>query len=106
MDACLGQGEKRHSKNVITIPSMRIALSTFTSLATPLPLVLALVACDSKGAESASKHPLVNNPAPAFTVDQVPADKGQIDLGKLQGKVVVLDIWGTFCEPCKQSFPK
>ncbi|HEY8039025.1 MAG TPA: TlpA disulfide reductase family protein, partial [Polyangiaceae bacterium] len=24
----------------------------------------------------------------------------------MRGKVVLVDFWGTFCEPCKKSFPK
>ena len=64
--------------------------------------------CDSKGAAGAegAQHPLVGNPAPDFTVDAVPDSKGKLSLSSFQGKVVVVDFWGTFCEPCKQSFPK
>jgi peroxiredoxin len=31
---------------------------------------------------------------------------GPASPGSLRGKVVVVDFWGTFCEPCKKSFPK
>ena len=32
--------------------------------------------------------------------------EGAISLKDLRGQVVLLDFWGTFCEPCKKSFPK
>ena len=71
---------------------------------------LAAFACGAasgeKGAESASgENGLVGNPAPDFSVAKA-TGKGSISLGDLRGKVVVVDFWGTFCEPCKRSFPK
>jgi peroxiredoxin len=36
----------------------------------------------------------------------VSPNKGKVALGDLRGKVVLVDFWGTFCEPCKKSFPK
>jgi peroxiredoxin len=29
-----------------------------------------------------------------------------VALSDLRGSVVLIDFWGTFCEPCKKSFPK
>lgn len=40
--------------------------------------------------------------APAF---QLPTGKGDISLDKLQGKVVYLDFWASWCSPCRKSFP-
>ena len=48
----------------------------------------------------------VGKPAPDFSVKAVANAKGQLSLGDLKGKVVLVDFWGTFCEPCKKSFPK
>src|SRR5450755_741832 len=48
----------------------------------------------------------VGKPAPDFSVAAVANAKGQLSLGDLKGKVVLVDFWGTFCEPCKKSFPK
>src|ERR1700735_5615542 len=49
---------------------------------------------------------LVGNPAPDFSVATVAGSRGNVSLKGLRGKVVLLDFWGTFCTPCKSSFPK
>lgn len=40
--------------------------------------------------------------APTFVL---PSDGQKIDLGKLKGKVVYLDFWASWCDPCRKSFP-
>lgn len=40
--------------------------------------------------------------APKFTL---PTDTGTLQLEDLQGKVVYLDFWATWCVPCRKSFP-
>jgi cytochrome c biogenesis protein CcmG/thiol:disulfide interchange protein DsbE len=49
---------------------------------------------------------LVGNPAPDFHVTTVAGTHGSVSIKGLRGKVVLLDFWGTFCTPCKTSFPK
>jgi len=81
-----------------------------------LGLVLAslpLLACgatgdNGKGSESGGgeKGGLVGNPAPDFSVKALAGGSGTVSLKSLRGKVVLVDFWGTFCEPCKKSFPK
>jgi peroxiredoxin len=85
-----------------------------------LPIAIALVAAalplaacgggtePAKGSESAaeSKGGLVGNPAPEFSMKAITGGSGTVSLKSLRGKVVVVDFWGTFCEPCKKSFPK
>jgi peroxiredoxin len=56
-------------------------------------------------ASSAGGGGLIGNPAPSFSLSQVGA-AGRVSTDNLKGKVVILDFWGTFCEPCKKSFPK
>jgi len=40
--------------------------------------------------------------APTFTL---PGDKQKVNLDKLKGKVVYLDFWASWCDPCRKSFP-
>ena len=35
----------------------------------------------------------------------LPAIAGEIDLSRLEGKVVYLDFWASWCDPCRKSFP-
>jgi cytochrome c biogenesis protein CcmG/thiol:disulfide interchange protein DsbE len=59
-----------------------------------------------KGADPGDPRGLVGNPAPDFQVTPMTGAMGTISLKQLHGQVVLLDFWGTFCEPCKKSFPK
>lgn len=43
--------------------------------------------------------------APEISAEAVGGD-GPKTVKAAQGKVLILDFWGTFCEPCKKSFPK
>lgn len=42
------------------------------------------------------------NQAPAI---DLPGMNGNVQLENLKGKVVYLDFWASWCEPCKKSFP-
>ena len=69
--------------------------------------LLAVSCGEGGGASDASSksHPLIGKPAPEISAEPVGGD-GPKTIKAAQGKVVILDFWGTFCEPCKKSFPK
>ncbi|HSN97895.1 MAG TPA: TlpA disulfide reductase family protein [Candidatus Nanopelagicales bacterium] len=48
---------------------------------------------------------LVGSKAPEISASPVTGD-GPKTLGEASGKVVILDFWATYCDPCKKSFPK
>jgi cytochrome c biogenesis protein CcmG/thiol:disulfide interchange protein DsbE len=82
-------------------------------LSGPLSLLFAVatgcgaVTDEARGSESAGiGGRLIGNPAPEFHAKNVGSPKEMVSLRPLRGKVVLLDFWGTFCEPCKKSFPK
>ena len=49
------------------------------------------------------KPKMLNETAPAFTLKDI--NNKKVKLSDYAGKIVVLDLWATWCKPCIESFP-
>lgn len=93
---------------ISTTSSTVRTLASFTAFAA---LSLAAIGCGNTTptpetpAGGEGGHPLLGKPAPEISSEFVSGD-GPKTIKEASGKVLILDFWGTFCEPCKKSFPK
>jgi thiol-disulfide isomerase/thioredoxin len=55
--------------------------------------------------DALAKHPLVGKPAPEIIAEPL-GGEGPTTLKAARGKVVIVELWATWCGPCKQTFPK
>jgi peroxiredoxin len=69
-------------------------------------LALALVAGCGGGGDAkprTSSTVSIGQPAPAYSAQQM--DGSPVSLADHQGEVVLLNVWATWCKPCRQEIP-
>jgi cytochrome c biogenesis protein CcmG/thiol:disulfide interchange protein DsbE len=49
--------------------------------------------------------PLIGKPVPAFELPQLADAGASLSDRDLKGKVVLLNVWGSYCIPCRQEHP-
>lgn len=83
-----------------------VALSIHLALAASALSSFACGDSETPVHSAANQGGLIGSTAPDFNVKPIGKSKDAISLSGLRGHVVMVDFWGTFCEPCKKSFPK
>jgi len=49
--------------------------------------------------------PLINKPAPAFQLPQLQDPNTKFSAAEMRGKVWLLNVWATWCLPCREEHP-
>jgi cytochrome c-type biogenesis protein len=62
-------------------------------------LAAALVSC----VEAPHRAPQIGEPAPPYRAVAINGDS--VDVASLRGRVVLLNVWATWCHPCREEIP-
>jgi thiol-disulfide isomerase/thioredoxin len=78
---------------------------TFLTLTLTAASVVMLVGCKRSGAAQASAAAAAGDIAPEVALSIPALDDSNVSLNQYKGKVVLVNFWATWCEPCKKEIP-
>jgi thiol-disulfide isomerase/thioredoxin len=97
--------------------SKTISIWRLISLLLVVLLLTIVAGCNSKDRSNSSNTPVISNPPPTALpmpplkgksiekMGWVLADGNHTSFGEFKGKVLILDFYATWCEPCRDSIP-
>ncbi|MEO7520727.1 MAG: TlpA disulfide reductase family protein [Gemmatimonas sp.] len=66
--------------------------------------LLATLACDRAGGDDGAVRIAIGAKAPSYAAHSLAGDS--VSLGGLRDKVVLLNVWATWCHPCRTEIPE
>lgn len=94
---------KRFSINLLTFVLFSVVISGLTSCTTSTTTAPTANAEVSKSAATSSNYPPV--PSGIIQADIKDVDGNSYKLEDKKGKVVLVDLWATWCGPCREAMP-
>lgn len=81
---------------------LKLFIPVFVFAFLAVVLMYALISGNTGKVESV----LVGKPVPEFTIASLFDDKGPVSDKTINGKPYLINVWGTWCAPCKKEHPE
>ena len=104
------EDRKQHSRKrsiiifvIVSLLNVGLLIVLWTQMLTPRS--------DQSQVENSSSNtgfvssPLLGKPAPDFTLPILNGNGAKLHLASLRGRVVMVNFWASWCEPCQQEAP-